>query len=180
MKPVPSMKKLPFLDLELLPAKLNQRAKGLIVLATGSILLLLSLAHYTIFLHKIDAIEQHRLNEADGNSHSQSRTAVSGAEIKVINDAIEQLSLPWGAFFTALEAMNYDDTHLLSIEPDPQKGVVKIVAEAPDVYGMLEYQRGLASQSQLKNVTLLQYETRADNPTQPTRFSLIADWGIVR
>ncbi len=175
------MNSLPYLDLELKPTRFARQGKGLTLLTCGAVLLLSVLTHYALLSHKLDVIERDRL-DSTANQSFQSKRAnpASNAEIKAINSSIEQLSLPWTVLFEALEATKAEDVHLLSIEPDAQNASVKIMAEAADVYGMLDYQRGLSTQKGLSDVALVQYEVQAANNAEPVRFTLSVNWGVVR
>ena len=55
------------------------------------------------------------------------QTALETAQAKAI---ILELNLPWKDLFEAIESYRKDDIAVLSIEPDAQKGLVRINAEA--------------------------------------------------
>ncbi len=57
---------------------------------------------------------------------------------------LRQLSLPWNALFKAVEASGGQSIALLSLEPDLQKGMVKISGEAKDLEALLNYVRQLS------------------------------------
>lgn len=166
------------LDLELLRPGTARRIGGMVILAVGILLILAVAAHFIRTQQRIAAME------AGTNPVIDIATTKGGAaeieETKAVREGIAHLALPWDTLFSALEKVPADTITLVSVEPDTQKNTVKIVAETPDVYAMLEYVRSLSGQAQLKDVLLGQYEVRLDDPNQPVRFTLTAAWGAGR
>jgi hypothetical protein len=143
------------------------------VLALGIVLALTVAAYYVQTMQKIAAIE----TAVDASHISINDKPANNDETKDVQEGIIHLALPWGTLFSALEHVPAEKITLVSVEPDAQNSTVKIAAEAPDVYEMLEYVRGLSHQGKLKDVLLAQYEVRFDDANQPVRFTLSASWG---
>lgn len=97
-------------------------------------------------------------------------------EINYANSVIRQLALPWGNLFTALEAVRNDKVAVLSIEPNAQKGLVKISGESRNTQEMLNYVRSLQMQGTLSNVFLASHQIQERDPEKPVRFALTAGW----
>lgn len=164
---------LPKLDLELLHPGAYRRLGGMAILALGILLILAVATHYLFTMQKIASIE----TEVYASHESDRDKPVNSEETKAVQEGVINLALPWGTLFSALENVPAEKITLISVEPDAQKSIVKMVAEAPDVYEMLEYVRGLSHQTKLKDVLLAQYEVRLDDADQPVRFTLSASWG---
>jgi hypothetical protein len=97
-------------------------------------------------------------------------------EVKQANQVVRQLSQPWNALFKAVEPVGENGIALLSMEPDLQKGTVKIGGEAKDLSALLKYVRQLSSREVFGGVQLINHQIRQDDPEKPLRFSLLAYW----
>lgn len=99
-------------------------------------------------------------------------------EVQHANQVLRQLSLPWDALFTAVEASGGKNIALLSMEPDLRKGAVTISAEAKDFDAMLEYVRQLGKREVFGSVLLQNHQVQQADPQKPIRFSLRAVWKV--
>lgn len=165
---------LPKLDLELLHPGTNRRRFGIAMLVIGVTLALAVIAHTLQARNAVTALLADA--EVPTDTHNPNDKPANAEEIKAVQSGIERLALPWGTLFAALEGIAVEDVHLVSVEPEADKSTVKIVAEAADVYGMLEYVRVLATKPGLRDVLLEQYEVHTVDPDQPVRFILTAVW----
>jgi hypothetical protein len=95
-------------------------------------------------------------------------------EVKLANQVVRQLGLPWNALFNAVESSGGKEIGLLSLEPDLQKGVVKIGGEAKDFDALLNYVKELSTREVFVSVMLQNHQIQRDIPEKPVRFSLIA------
>ena len=99
-------------------------------------------------------------------------------EVQHANQVLRQLSLPWDALFTAVEASGGKNIALLSMEPDLKKGTVTISAEAKDFDAMLDYVRQLGKREVFGSVLLQNHQVQQADPQKPIRFSLRAVWEV--
>jgi Tfp pilus assembly protein PilN len=99
-------------------------------------------------------------------------------EVQHANQVLRQLSLPWDALFSAVEASGGKNIALLSLEPDLRKGTVTISAEAKDFDAMLEYVRQLGKRDVFGSVLLQNHQVQQADPEKPIRFSLRAVWRV--
>lgn len=99
-------------------------------------------------------------------------------EVEHANQVLRQLSLPWDALFTAVEASGGKNIALLSMEPDLKKGMVTISAEAKDFDAMLDYVRQLGKREVFGSVLLQNHQVQQADPQKPIRFSLRAVWKV--
>jgi hypothetical protein len=97
-------------------------------------------------------------------------------EIKLANQVVHQLNLPWDALLSDLEGMNTEDVALLGIEPDSRKGVLKVNGEARDFPALLEYLKALRESKVVNGIYLLNHQVDEQNPDKPLRFLLEASW----
>ena len=97
-------------------------------------------------------------------------------EVKQANQVVRQLSLPWNALFKAVETSGGQNIALLSLEPDLQKGTVKVSGEAKDLDALLSYVKQLSTREVFGSVFLQNHQIQQSDPEKPLRFSLLAYW----
>lgn len=84
------------------------------------------------------------------------------------------LALDWEQLFAALEASQTNDISLLSLQPDPRRGLVMLNGEARNMAAVIAYQRKLTTN--LHDVVLTTHEVQQQSPQQPVRFTISARW----
>ena len=88
-----------------------------------------------------------------------------------------QLGLPWQRFFVALgEASKSGNVAFISIEPDPLKGHVVLVAEARNMEFMLKFVSDLQGSPDFSEVALQSHTINKAVPEKPVRFRVAATW----
>lgn len=97
-------------------------------------------------------------------------------EVRHANEVLRQLSLPWESLFYAVESAGGKDIALLALEPDMEKGVVKISGEAKNIAAMLDYLKRLEERDVFGTVYLQSHLVQQQNPDKPVRFALLAIW----
>lgn len=100
------------------------------------------------------------------------------AEFQRANEVVDRLAAPWDALFKAVESAGSEDVALLGIQPDPEKRLVKIDAEAKDFSAMLEYVKRLAREDVLDSVHIVSHQINQQDPQKPVRFVAIASWAV--
>lgn len=126
---------------------------------------------------KVDRIERqssHRVLATASLTEQAARAQVR--EVKQANQLLSQLSLPWNALFKAVETSGGENIALLSMEPDMQKGTVKISGEAKDLDALLDYAKQLSTREMFGSVFLQNHQVHEADPEKPLRFSLLAYW----
>lgn len=101
---------------------------------------------------------------------------ISIPEIEAINHAVSQMNLPWGDLFGIFEAHPNKGVALIALEPNGQKQLLSIVAEARKPEDMADYLGMLASDKFFTQVTLTRHEINEQDPNRPIRFTLEACW----
>jgi Tfp pilus assembly protein PilN len=97
-------------------------------------------------------------------------------EVEHANQVLRQLSLPWNTMFKAVESSSGKTVALLSMEPDMQKGTIRISGEAKSFVAMLDYVRQLEQREVFGSVYLQNHQVQQDDPQKPVRFTLLAVW----
>lgn len=159
---------------------------GLAVLAAALAALALLASHYYELGQRIDQWEDRVAHDARQAGHraralqpvSAQAARDEALEVQHANQVLRQLSLPWNTLFRAVESAGGENVALLSMEPDIQKGSVRISGEAKNFDAMLEYIRQLATRDVFGSVHLQNHQVRQDDPQKPVRFSLLAVWKV--
>ena len=63
---------------------------------------------------------------------------------------------------------------LLTLEPDPASGLVKLTAEARSLNAMVGYQKYLENQAGVESAVVTKHEVQLDTPQAPVRFVIEA------
>ena len=97
-------------------------------------------------------------------------------ELKRANEVVRQLTLPWERLFQAVESVGGKDVSLLGLEPNTERRVVKIRGEAKNMAVLLDYIKRLEQCGAFGTVFLQSHMVQQQDPDQPVRFALLADW----
>ncbi len=156
---------------------------GIMALAIGAVALISVVWHYRDLSQEISDQElvisklQERAKGASVSPNTEMRDAEQTArETKQANAAILALSLPWKELFEAFEATRTNDVAVLAIEPDPQKGLVRISAETKQFESMLNYASTLQKVALFREVLIVSHEIQDQDPQKPIRFVVQAAW----
>ena len=123
-----------------------------------------------------DAQSQRDLLAMRAPSAAPARFEVAPARIVEINRAIRNLNLPWDKLFESLEAAMPETVVLLALEPDAEKQVLKIGAEAKDSAAMFAFIEALGARAAFGAVLLVKHEINEQDATRPYRFQVEAHW----
>lgn len=107
-----------------------------------------------------------------------SRQAVQEQALEVhhANRVLHQLTLPWDSLFQAVELSGGKSIAMLSMEPDIEKGMLRISGEARNFNAVLDYVKKLGGREEFGSVQLQNHQVQQDDPEKPVRFSLLAVW----
>ena len=122
----------------------------------------------------IERLSRHRMHASLPLTEQATRAQI--LEVKQANQVVRQLTLPWNALFKAVETSGGENIALLSMEPDMQKGMVKISGEAKDLNALLTYVKQLSTRKVFGNVFLQNHKIQETDPQKPLHFSLLAYW----
>jgi hypothetical protein len=121
-------------------------------------------------------LERRVLRARDAAGAAPATTPKDSSLVQRAADVTRRLATPWERLFKALETFRHENVALLSAEPDPINGTVRISAEAKDTATMLAYVDDLRESGLLSNVALNTHQVMLDNPFKPVRFSLGGLW----
>ena len=157
---------------------------GMLALVFGVIALMLVVWHYRELSQQVSdqALLVENLQEQEKNSFATPATEVrdeeqTALETKQVNAVIHQLSLPWKELFAAIEMTRTNEVAVLAIEPEVNKGLVNISAEAKKLDGMLNYAASLQRVELFREVLILNHQVQDQDPEKPIRFVVQAAWG---
>ena len=97
-------------------------------------------------------------------------------ELDAARRIYQELALPWGALFRAVESATGPQAALLSIEPDAARGLVRITGEVKDYPSVIDFMKRLEATGVLERAHLVSHEVRDDQAQRPTFFALVAYW----
>jgi hypothetical protein len=117
-------------------------------------------------LGALTSAHEHRISAAD------SSRAADAAPL------VRELAAPWSLLLQELEAASRDvgGVAVLAVEPDRDKGKLRVTAEAKNLNEALTYIERLQQSRALKFPMLDSHEIRTDDKDQPVRFQLSAEW----
>jgi hypothetical protein len=155
---------------------------GVLLLGVVALAAVLAYAQWQLF-PEVAAQRQRLQAEAASLGATPSATTVKPAELTQAwhraQMASKQLGLPWTRLFAAIgKAGTGGDVALVSIEPEPLKASVVLVAEARNLDGMLGFVNALQASPDLADVTLQSHTINKTVPEQPVRFRLTASWRV--
>ena len=160
----------PWLGLALLAATLSM----LVATAAYYRLLERRIAFWEAKAERIERLSSRRIHASPPQTEQAAR--VQMLEVKQANQVVNQLTLPWNMLFKAVETSGGKDIALLSMEPDMQKGTVKISGEAKDLDALLDYVEKLSARRVFDGIFLQNHKIQQTDPEKPVRFSLLAYW----
>lgn len=120
------------------------------------------------------ALERASAAAARGPARSRQPARTEYVEVGRANALLRSLNVPWEDLFRAIEASAREEVALLQLQPDPQKGTVKITAEASDFAAVVAYSDTLSRREPIASVMLQSHEQDARGKS--LRFTLVARW----
>jgi Tfp pilus assembly protein PilN len=160
--------------------KLNGMLAGAAVLAAGLALALALSAYYHRVSSETQATEFDlaRLARQSGNPAPAAPKANDAlrAEVKRVNQAAAQLTIPWEDLFRAVEAATGKKIALLALQPNFQRHELKLSGEADDFASIRRYMDQLDGSKILFDVRLQSHEVISRPNASAIRFELTATW----
>jgi Tfp pilus assembly protein PilN len=97
-------------------------------------------------------------------------------EIKTVEAAVRQLTLPWTDIVQAVEASAMREVGILNMQPDPQQRVLRLTAEAKTREAMVEYVRRMSQTKIFSEVYLVNHHVQTEDPSRPIQFAVQASF----
>jgi len=104
------------------------------------------------------------------------RTAMLSKRSETAGRIVDALEQPWIRLFDDIEAAGVRGISLLSLEPDADKGNLRLSGEAVDRDTLSRYLERLGASGSLREVRLTQHEWRQRDGVGALRFSVSARW----
>lgn len=156
---------------------------GLVLLALALVLLIWIGNDYLSLTRQAERLEAKvvQIAQAHPRQRQEKLTAAEvrdrAQEVKRANEVLRRLTMPWEQLFQAVESSSGKEVALLMIDPDMEKGVVKISGEAKNLAAALEYIQRLEQKEVFGTVYLQSHQIQWQDPEKPVRFSL---FGMLR
>jgi hypothetical protein len=150
---------------------------GIIVLTFGAAGALLAGIQFHSSSLTLSGLELH-LEDIESARNAGMGTVSAGAAEEA-GPVVTELGAPWLLLLQELESASQDigsAVAVLAVEPDREKGRVRIVAEARDLPTALIYIERLQKSNALRFPMLDSHEVRTEDHDQPVRFQLSAEW----
>lgn len=161
--------------------KLTGRALGTLVLAASVALAAGLVAHYLELAEGSEAAETQVRRLARANAPGrlvQGSREAAVEEVRRVNRAAAQLTIPWEDLFQAVESATDKRVALLALQPNFQKRELKISGEADDFGAILKYMERLESGEALAEVRLISHEMVVRQNSSRIRFELTSTWRL--
>lgn len=97
--------------------------------------------------------------------------ALSTDQRQGLRAVARQLNIPWQELFEQLERSTPPQVALVSVEPDGQRGTVRLQAEAKSLDTLLQYAAALQGQGVLGRLTYNKHETNGQDANRPMRLT---------
>jgi hypothetical protein len=150
---------------------------GLIVLSLGGAGAVFAGMQFRASSHTLSGLEL-RLDAIE-SAHKAGMGSVAAGTVEEAGPVVAELSAPWSLLLQELEAASQEvggSIAVLAVEPDREKGRIRIVAEARDLPTALAYIERLQKSHALRFPMLDSHEVRTEDHAQPVRFQLSAEW----
>lgn len=158
-------------------------ATGVAFLLAGALAAAMSVSWYVSVSGEVEQLEttagemKRMSRRAPGHMTESPRDAREmQQEVRIANQVVQQMTLPWDRLFKELEASASKEVALLAVQPDVASRQVRISGEARTFKAMLDYSRRLEQTDMLGEVVLIGHEVKSQDPQRPVAFSLSAGW----
>jgi hypothetical protein len=172
----------PRLELDFARGRARFNRRGAVLLAAGLTGALLVLADYRGEWAHREGLEL-RVAQLHSVRTGRKPDKVAERAADEARVAYAELMTPWSLLLRELElasAQSNGTVAVLGVEPDRDKGQVRVIAEARTLPVALAYVERLQKSQALRYPMLESHEVQAKDPQQPVRFQIRADWSMAR
>lgn len=110
------------------------------------------------------------------NAVNNASASVQAEQYEQALGVVDNLSLPWGSLFSALESVPTTDIGILEFTPHPQEHLLVLRGEAANFPAMLTYIAALEQNPIFYNVYLEKHELKKGGQANSISFMLSAYW----
>lgn len=162
--------------------KLNGSRLGALALAASLVVCAGLGLHYQALTQEIEAAEASIEQLLKSSSRLRQPRASSRQtlinEVRQVNQAALQLTIPWDELFRELESATDRRVALLALQPNFQKREIRISGEADDFGALRRYLDRLERGEELEGVRLISHEIVARGTATSVRFEITAGWRV--
>lgn len=115
---------------------------------------------------------EQRLATTDDAEQRNRSALAAGLSAEMAN----RLLSPWGGLFDAVEQAQGDDIALIRLEPDGERGRLRLAGEAKNMGALVKYVAALEGQGGIADVRLVTQQTKQEDPQHPVEFVLEGRW----
>jgi len=98
------------------------------------------------------------------------------AGFKQPSDIAQRLTLPWGHLLDALENADNENVALLAIEPDADRGRLRLTGEAKSLEALVDYIKALDGKAGIAELRLMTQQVKQSDAQHPVEFVLESNW----
>lgn len=106
------------------------------------------------------------------------QSTINPQQAKAVNQAVQQLNLPWRDLLSSMEQVTTKDIALLTLEPDAKSHILRVQAESKSSKEMADYLKKLRHVGLFDSVVLNRHEINEQDPNRPLRFQFEAHWQV--
>jgi hypothetical protein len=166
------------IELDFTRSRKRPSRRGLAILGTGVVALLLVLIDYRSVAARTAGLEWRVAALRNELRPAKTDKAALRAE-QDADIAISDLTTPWSDLLRELELASADShgtVAVLGVEPDREKKEVRVLAEAHTLDLALAYVERLQKSRALRYPMLASHEIQLKDPEHPVRFEIRAGW----
>jgi Tfp pilus assembly protein PilN len=170
----------PALRLDFVAPRRRQRMAGVLLLTAAIALAAIQVDRYRQDAESLRRLEAMEALLATARPAPPLQRQALDTQMKQARSIVRQLALPWAGMIEALENAAQPGVALLQIQPDAERGLLRIVAEARATGVMLDYVRRLENGQGFRSVHLVHHQERLDDRRRPLQFTVQASFGGAR
>ena len=171
---------MPRLELDYMAAAQRLRWQGVALLAVALAVAGILVAHYRAIQAERVALSA-RLELLDaGYAIGRPAAVKPEQEERVVETVLHQLTVPWPQMIESIEATASNEVVLLQLQPEPERRIVRLTAEAGSPEAMLDYVRRLGESKLLDGAHLVSHQIRREDAVHPVQFVAQASLRIAR
>lgn len=127
---------------------------------------------------ELAALERTRTRQAAPIVQSSAERARDEAEYKALRAVNDSLQIPWAALFRAVDTLSGDDVALLSLEPDPKSGTLRVSGEGRNFASVLACVERARARPEFENVYLASHQFVERQAIRSVHFVIHARWNF--
>ena len=98
------------------------------------------------------------------------------ADFKPFGDIERRLDAPWGDLLDALEQADSEHVALLTVEPDAERGRLRLSGEAKDLDALVGYVKALDGRAGIAGLRVMTQQVKPNDAQRPVEFVLESNW----